>query len=330
MTTFAPQCGFGCLRLLKTIPDKMTNRVLIRCKILQIAFSAYIDKGKSVEQAEAEYAYSMQKTYDLYILLLLLIVKITEEQKERIERLRTRYVNPVADKDIDKRLANNRFAAQLSCNKMLVSYADKHADINDVLTPALVKSLLDKITESDAYGAYIGSDKDDYDTDKGFWKKVVKEWACEPEIDEALEESSLYWNNDIDIIVTFVVKTIKGFSEEEGATQPIIASFDAEPGAEFPGNLLRDTILNFTSNTRLIGECASNWEIERIANMDFVIMCMALTEIKLFPSIPINVTLSEYIELAKLYSTEKSATFINGILDTLVKKLKKEGRLTKE
>lgn len=310
--------------------DKMTNRVLIRCKILQIAFSAYIDKEKGIEQAESEYAYSMQKTYDLYILLLLLIVKITDEQKERIERLRTRYINPVADKDIDKRLANNRFAAQLSRNKMLISYLDKHSDINDVLTPALVRSLLDKITSGDTYGFYTSSEKDDYETDKSFWKKTVREWACETEIDDALEESSLYWNNDIDIIVTFIVKTIKNFSEEAGADQPIIASFDADPGSEFPGNLLRETILNFSSNTKLIGECANNWETERIANMDFVIMCMALTEIKMFPSIPINVTLSEYIELAKLYSTEKSATFINGILDTLVKKLKKEGRLIKE
>ena len=308
----------------------MTNRVLIRCKILQIAFSAYIDKDKGVELAEAEYAYSMQKTYDLYILLLLLILKITDEQKERIERLRTRYINPVADKDIDKRLANNRFAAQLAGNKMLMSYLAKHSDINDVLTPALVKSLLDKIIAGDTYGFYVSSENDDYETDKSFWKKTVKEWACETEIDEALEESSLYWNNDIDIIVTFIIKTIKGFSEASGVEQPIISSFDAEAGAEFPGNLLRDTILNFDANTRLIGECASNWETERIANMDFVIMSMALTEIKMFPSIPINVTLSEYIELAKLYSTEKSATFINGILDTLVKKLKKEGRLTKE
>lgn len=308
----------------------MTNRVLIRCKILQIAFSAYIDKDKGVEQAEAEYAYSMQKTYDLYILLLLLILKITDEQKERIERLRTRYINPVADKDIDKRLANNRFAAQLAGNKMLMSYLAKHSDINDVLTPALVKSLLDKIIAGDTYGFYVSSENDDYETDKSFWKKTVKEWACETEIDEALEESSLYWNNDIDIIVTFIIKTIKGFSEASGVEQPIISSFDAEAGAEFPGNLLRNTILNFDASTRLIGECASNWETERIANMDFVIMSMALTEIKMFPSIPINVTLSEYIELAKLYSTEKSATFINGILDTLVKKLKKEGRLTKE
>ena len=308
----------------------MTNRVLIRCKILQIAFSAYIDKDKGVEQAEAEYAYSMQKTYDLYILLLLLILKITDEQKERIERLRTRYINPVADKDIDKRLANNRFAAQLAGNKMLMSYLAKHSDINDVLTPALVKSLLDKIIAGDTYGFYVSSENDDYETDKSFWKKTVKEWACETEIDEALEESSLYWNNDIDIIVTFIIKTIKGFSEASGVEQPIISSFDAEAGAEFPGNLLRDTILNFDANTRLIGECASNWKTERITNMDFVIMSMALTEIKMFPSIPINVTLSEYIELAKLYSTEKSATFKNGILNTLKKKKKKEGRLTKE
>lgn len=308
----------------------MTNRVLIRNKILQIVFSAFIDKDKSIAQSETEYDYSMQKTYDLYILLLHLMVKITDEQGERIERLRTRYINPIQDKDINKRLLNNRFIAQLRTNKTVNSHIAKHGEISDVLIPTLVKSLLDKIIASDAYSSYIENPKDDYETDKSFWKKVVREWACETELDEALEGESLYWNNDIDIIVTFVEKTIKSFSAENGAEQKLISTFNADHGADFPGYLLRDTILDFDANMQLIGSCANNWEIERIANMDFVIMCMALTEAKLFPSIPINVTLSEYIELAKSYSTEKSATFINGVLDTLVKKLKKEGNLTKE
>ncbi|MEG1643436.1 MAG: transcription antitermination factor NusB [Bacteroidales bacterium] len=308
----------------------MTNRVLIRNKILQIVFSAFIDRDKTIPQSESEYVYSMQKTYDLYVLLLFLMTKITDEYGERMDRHRTRHINPLQDKDINKRLVNNRFIAQLSTNKIVNSYIAKHGEINDILLPTLIKSLLDKIIESDTYSSYIENPKDDYETDKSFWKKVVREWGDETEIDEALEDGSLYWNNDIGIIVTFVEKTIKAFAIENGAEQKIIPTFDAEPDADFPGTLLRDTIIDFNANMQLIGSCANNWEIERIANMDFVIMCMALTEAKLFPSIPINVTLSEYIELAKSYSTDKSATFINGVLDTLMKNLKKEGKLTKE
>ncbi|MBR4963277.1 MAG: transcription antitermination factor NusB [Muribaculaceae bacterium] len=307
----------------------MTNRVLIRNKILQIVFSAFIDRDKTIAQSEMEYVHSIQKTYDLYILLLQLIVRLTDEQNERIERLRGRYINPVADKDIDWRLAKNRLAKQLSENAQLNDYLDKNPDINVVLTPRLVKSLLDSILESDVYAEYL-EQEDSYEADKNFWKKILKGWADEPEIDEALEGESLYWNNDIDIIVTFALKTIKSFNEDSTDETKLIDSFDAEPDSDFPGKLLSHTILDFDANVKHISAAAKNWEADRIANMDFVIMCMALTEARMFPTIPINVTLSEYIELAKSYSSDKSATFINGVLDAIIKKMKKEGKIDKE
>ena len=142
----------------------MTNRVLIRNKILQIVFSAFIDRDKTIAQSEMEYVHSIQKTYDLYILLLQLIVRLTDEQNERIERLRGRYINPVADKDIDWRLAKNRLAKQLSENAQLNDYLDKNPDINVVLTPRLVKSLLDSILESDVYAEYL-EQEDSYEED---------------------------------------------------------------------------------------------------------------------------------------------------------------------
>lgn len=306
----------------------MTNRVLIRNKILQIVFSAFIDRDKTIAQSEMEYVHSMQRTYDLYILLLQLIVKLTDEQNDRIERLRSRYINPVADKDINWRLAKNRLAKQLSENIQLNEYLHKNSDVNAVLTPRLVKSLLDSILEGDIYADYL-EQPDSYENDKSFWKKIVKGWVDEPEIDEALENESLYWNNDIDIIATFALKTIKSFTEESNEDTKLIDSFDADADSDFPGKLLSHTILDFDANIKHISSATKNWEVDRIANMDFVIMCMALTEARMFPSIPINVTLSEYIELAKSYSSDKSATFINGILDTIIKKLKKEGKISK-
>lgn len=307
----------------------MTNRVLIRNKILQIVFSAFIDREKTIAQSEMEYVHSIQKTYDLYILLLQLIVKLTDEQNERIERLRGRYINPVADKDIDWRFAKNRLAKQLSDNIQLKEYLEKNPDVNAVLNPRLVKALLDSILQSDIYAEYL-EQEDSYEADKNFWKKILKGWADEPEIDEALEGESLYWNNDIDIIVTFVLKTIKTFTETSTDETKLIDSFDADADSDFPGKLLSHTILDFDANVKHISMAAKNWEADRIANMDFVIMCMALTEVRMFPSIPINVTLSEYIELAKSYSSDKSATFINGVLDAIIKKMKKEGKIDKD
>ena len=289
----------------------MTNRVLIRNKILQIVFSAFIDRDKSITQSEMEYSHSMQKTYDLYILLLQLIVKLTQEQQERIDRLRNRYINPVADKDINWKLAN------------------KNPDVNAVLTPRLIKSMLDSILEGEAYAEYL-EQEDSYEADKTFWKRMVKEWADNQDIDEALEGESLYWNNDIDIIATFVLKTIKTFTQESDENMPLIDSFDAGEDSDFPGKLLSHTILDFDANVKYISAAAKNWEADRIANMDFVIMCMAITEARMFPTIPINVTLSEYIELAKSYASEKSATFINGVLDAIIKKMKKEGKISKD
>lgn len=305
----------------------MTNRALIRNKILQIAFSSFIDDTKRVEVAESEYRYSMQKSYDLYVMLLLLMIKVTDEQADKAERLKTRYVNPVEATAEELRFINNRFIASLRENNQLESYLSKHSEINDVLTPALVKSTLDKILKSELYEKYTQISDDNYDEDKSFWRRVVNTWVYDTEIDESLEESSLYWNNDIDIIITFVIKTIKSFTEASTEDHPIINSFDPElvenADDEFPAGLLRYTIQNFKPSMAQISECITNWESDRIANMDFVIMSMALTEAKLYPSIPLNVTLSEYIELAKSYSTVKSANFINGVLDTLLKKIKK-------
>lgn len=307
----------------------MTNRVLIRNKILQIVFSAFIDRDKSITQSEMEYSHSMQKTYDLYILLLQLIVKLTQEQQERIDRLRNRYINPVADKDINWKLANNRLAQQLSENIQLNEYLHKNPDVNAVLTPRLIKSMLDSILEGEVYAEYL-EQEDSYEADKTFWKRMVKEWADNQDIDEALEGESLYWNNDIDIIATFVLKTIKTFTQESDENMPLIDSFDAGEDSDFPGKLLSHTILDFDANVKYISAAAKNWEADRIANMDFVIMCMAITEARMFPTIPINVTLSEYIELAKSYASEKSATFINGVLDAIIKKMKKEGKISKD
>ncbi|MDD3075938.1 MAG: transcription antitermination factor NusB, partial [Proteiniphilum sp.] len=144
-----------------------------------------------------------------------------------------------------------------------------------------------------------------------------------------LEDECIYWNDDVEIVQTFVLKTIKKFSEGKGANQPLLPMFKDEEDREYALKLLHDTILNEKKYRELIDKHTDKWDFERIAFMDLIIMQVALSEIFTFESIPTSVSLNEYIEIAKSYSTPKSGTFINGILDAIVQEIKEENRIFK-
>lgn len=308
----------------------MVNRILIRIKVVQIVYSYLINKDKSIDTAEKELFFSLEKAYELYHRLLLLMIELTDAQSKRIENARSKYMATAAEKDPDTRLVNNRFISQLRENEMLKEYIDRQA-ISWINEPDFIRILLDRILDSDIYKAYMASEEDSYAVDHDFWKKVFKQIITEDEdLSEILESQSLYWNDDLETISTFVLKTIKRFDENKGAGQELLPMFKDNEDSEFAKQLFRKTLMNAEANKALIDQHTKNWEIERVAFMDVVIMLVALAEIKSFPSIPVKVTLNEYIEIAKAYSTAKSGHFINGILDAVAFQLKKEGILTKE
>ena len=144
-----------------------------------------------------------------------------------------------------------------------------------------------------------------------------------------IEDQSLYWNDDKEIVDTFVLMTIIRFEEENGADQPLLPEFKDDEDQDFARRLFRRSILNAEYYRHLISENTRNWDLDRVALMDIIIMQIALAEILSFPNIPISVTFNEYVEIAKLYSTPKSGSFINGTLDGIVKALKEENKLTK-
>ena len=145
-----------------------------------------------------------------------------------------------------------------------------------------------------------------------------------------LEDQSLYWNDDKEIVDTFVLKTIKRFDPKNGDRQELLPEFKDEDDKDFARRLFRRAILNADYYRHLISQHSRNWDLNRVAVMDVIIMQIALAEILSFPNIPVNVSLNEYVEIAKLYSTPKSGAFINGTLDGIVKQLKQESKLTKE
>ena len=305
----------------------MVNRILIRIKVVQIVYSYLVNKDKSIDTSEKELFFSLEKAYELYHRLLLLMIELTDAQNKRIENARFKYTATAADKNPDTRLINNRFIAQLRENKMLKEYVDRQS-VSWVNEPDFIRILLDRLLASDLYKTYLTSEEDSYAVDQDFWKKAFKHIIVENEdLSEILEAQSLYWNDDLETISTFVLKTIKRFDQSKGAEQELLPMFKDDEDAEFAKMLFRKTLMNVDVNKALIDQHTKNWEIDRVAFMDIVIMLVAIAEIKSFPTIPVKVTLNEYMEIAKAYSTIKSGHFINGILDAIASQLKKDGSL---
>ena len=175
------------------------------------------------------------------------------------------------------------------------------------------------------------SDDDSYDADRELWRKIYRTLIQSNEdLDAILEEKSLYWNDDKEIVDTFVIKTIKRFDPANKANQELLPEFKDEEDRDFAVKLFRATILNADSYQRYMSETSRNWDFSRLAYMDVVIMQIAIAEMLTFPNIPLSVTINEYVELAKLYSTPRSGGYINGMLDAIARYLIETGKMLKQ
>lgn len=307
----------------------MINRVLIRLKIVQIVYAYYQNGGKNLDTAEKELFFSLSKAYDLYNYLLLLMVEVTKQANKRLNAAKNKLVPTKEELFPNTKFVENRFIAQLEVNKQLLEFSNNQKKTWENEAD-FVKTLCDKILESDIYKEYMASETSSYEEDRELWRKLYKNIIFyNIELDQVLEDQSLYWNDDKEIVDTFVLKTIKRFDEKNGAKQELLPEFKDEEDQDFARRLFRRTILNADYYRHLISENTKNWDLDRVAFMDVVIMQIALAEILSFPNIPVSVSLNEYVEIAKLYSTPKSGGFINGTLDGIVNSLKKENKLTK-
>ena len=307
----------------------MINRILIRTRIVQIVYSWYQNTNKDLRIAEKELLFGLQKSYDLYYYLLLLIVELTRTYDARIEAKRNRYLPSDEDLNPNVKLIDNKFVKQLLQNNQFNKYLGERP-MSWSEHDAFVKNLLDEILSSDTYADYSSKTKLTYSDDQEFWRKIFKQFVHNNEkLDEILEDESIFWNDDIEIVQTFVIKSIKQFSEEAGENQRLLPMFKDDEDRQFALKLLHDTILNEQKYRQLIEHHSEKWDFDRIAFMDMIIMQVALAEIHTFETIPTSVSLNEYIELAKLYSTPKSGTFVNGILDAIVADLRKKNIIFK-
>lgn len=306
----------------------MINRKLIRVKIVQLTYAYYQNGHHNMDTAEKELLFSLSMAYDLYNYLLGLIVAITQEERRRVD-IATRRAEREGTETPSQRFAFNKFATQLEENKQLNLFMEdkKMSWENDV---EAVRKLCDQIERSPLYQEYMMSDAEDYETDRELWRRIYRTLIQGNEdLDAILEEKSLYWNDDKEIVDTFVLKTIKRFDPANKADQELLPEYDDTEDREYALKLFRSTILNADTYQRYMSETSRNWNFSRLAYMDVVLMQIAIAEMLTFPNIPISVTINEYVDLAKLYSTPKSGGYINGMLDAIARHLVDTGRLLK-
>jgi N utilization substance protein B len=305
----------------------MINRVLIRIKIIQIVYAYYQNGSKNLDAAEKELLFSLSKAYDLYNYLLMLMVAVANYAQRKLD---SRLNLDDVTKTKLTALVENKFIRQLEVNRQLVDYVSnqKRTWDND---STLVRNLFDTIFTSDIFNEYLTEGVTTYEADRELWRKIYKNFIMVNEdIESLLEEQSLYWNDDKATVDTFILKTIKKFEEANGADQPLQPEFKDDEDREFAIRLFRRSILNGEEYRKMIEENTRNWEFDRLALMDIIIMQVAVAEMLSFPNIPLSVTLNEYVELAKNYSTHKSGSFVNGTLDGVVLMLQDQGKLLKK
>lgn len=306
----------------------MINRELIRIKVVQLTYAYYQNGNRNLDVAEKELLFSLSKAYHLYHYLLALIVAVSKEARKHYEIDSAKAAREGLPLPSSK-FADNKFAVQLEENKQLCDFvsSQKQTWDDDI---EFVRKLYLQIIQSNIYTEYVESGESSYEEDREVWRKLYKSFIMEnDDIDNVLEEKSLYWNDDKEIVDTFVLKTIKRFEPGNSTMQELLPEYKDEEDKDFARKLFRATILNADQYQRYMSETSRNWDFSRLAYMDVVIMQIAIAEMLTFPNIPVNVTINEYVDLAKIYSTPKSSGYINGMLDSIARYLISNGLLLK-
>ncbi len=307
----------------------MVSRRLLRIKTLQICYAYFKSDNQSIAQSEKELFFSIQKSYDLYHYLFLLMLDVSQFAQSRIDLGSQKRIPTFDDLNPNKKFVENKLLKLLEKNTALNHYLNNQK-LSWIKYPELAKNLYLEIRDSELYKTYMNSSVSSFTEDKKFISDVYSQIIINFEpLYQNLEEQSIYWNDDAEFVINMILKTLRSFKVNSDENVELMPLFKNDEDIEFTKRLFRKTVLNYKEYEGLISQFIQNWDLERLAFMDNVIMCMAIAELTEFTDIPTKVTLDEYIEIAKYYSTQKSNLFINGILDKIVDHLKKEGKMLK-
>ena len=307
----------------------MISRRLLRIKALIALYAFNRRDDGNFAQAETELMFSIEKTYDLYHYLLLLVVEVADIATEKIDQALQKRIPTHEDLNPKRRFIDNSLIAQLRKNKAFNSYISsrKLSWVNYSHIPRL---LYTGMLGWKKYEDYMSNPEHSYPSDKKFIINLITEFfATSDDLEASFEEQSIYWNDDTDYVIVMIEKTLKKFKQGSDENTALMPLFKNKEDEEFVRNLFRKAVLHTKECSELIDNNTTNWEVERIALMDILVMQLAITEILEFPEIPVKVTLNEYIEISKYYCTSKSSTFVNGILDNIVKEIRGKGLFNK-
>jgi N utilization substance protein B len=311
----------------------MLNRRHLRIKVLQLLYAYFQSEEDNFPKAEKELLLTIERMYDMYLYLLLSLSELKRAAENKVADKKKKIRPSEDDLNPNLKFVDNQLIQIIENSTSLNALCEKRK-INwmGVENQELFRKMFQHTLENETYFDYLHNNLNGFEEDRAFALSIFKEDIANSELLYSFfEEKSINWLDDLDLCCSMVLKSLKAIKlEEEFIPMPLFKENDDEK--EFVIQLFRNTILNNTENEKLIAELADNWELDRIAKMDMFLLKMGLTELQIFPSIPTKVTLNEYIEISKFYSTPKSNLFINGILDkaigklTLAKKIVKTGR----
>lgn len=275
---------------------------------------------------------SLDKARELYFRLLWLPVELTDLQERKLDERRHRHLVSHEDLNPNLKFVNNALVREIRNCEAISSYIEKNKISWTREEPVMMDNLLRTILESEIYKEYMASPETSMHADADFWRNILKKVVLSNEhFLDAMEDQSVFWNDDLEIIATFALKTLRRIEEGDGSNA-VLSKFKDEEDARFGEDLVRAVLKNREKYRVMIDEAvdSTQWETERLAFMDVVVIETALAEILNFPKIPLTVSLNEYIEIAKSYSTAKSGSFVNGILGKIVRNLQESGQLLKK
>lgn len=307
----------------------MLSRRLLRIKVVKALYAHFKSESDSLIVSEKNLNFSIDKTYQLYHLFLSLIVDLQRYAEHRIELGKKKMLPTPEDLDPNMKFVNNRVIAQIAGSDSLLTYLTANK-ISWANYPELIKKLYNTLLETDYFKAYMSNGADSYADDMKFVTDFFTNEIEDSEaVAEVIEEQSIYWADDIEFALIMVVRTLQGMKEKDRDIK-LLPKFKNDDDRQFAVELFRRALVNHVEYFGYIDANTKNWDLERIAYMDRIIMLATISELISCPTIPVKVTLDEFIEIAKYYSTPASSTFINGVLDKIVASLKADGKIDKQ
>lgn len=308
----------------------MLNRRHLRVKVLQTLYAYSLSEDKQIRDFQTALFKNVEEVNEMYIWTLNLLDEVAEYVVLDAESRAAKFLPTEKDKMLTTKLNNNTFIESLRQNRTYLELVKKY-NVSWGFDPEIVRSIFAQLKESETYLEYLKSTDRSINAEKDIIKFIFKKIILKSvDIEQVFEEKFINWTVDKEVLQAMIAKTFKNFSSENPAQNKLA---DLTPNWEedeaFILDLLKTSIRYGEEYQELIAAKTKNWEADRIALMDILLMRMAISELINFPSIPVKVTINEYIELSKTFSTLKSNTFINGILDKILADLNKQGRIRK-